>query len=111
MREMLAPTSALIGAGLGDTVGLITDGRFSGGTYGMVVGHVVPEAQSGGPLALVEEGDQITINGEQHTLELHVEEPVLQARRSALESTDAHSTSRCTRQIRQTRISRRRWPP
>jgi dihydroxy-acid dehydratase len=62
MREMLAPTSALIGAGLGDSVGLITDGRFSGGTYGLVVGHVAPEAAVGGPIALVREGDPITID-------------------------------------------------
>ena len=60
MREMLSPTSALIGKGLGDSVGLITDGRFSGGTYGMVVGHVSPEAAVGGPIALVREGDVIT---------------------------------------------------
>src|SRR5213595_964744 len=57
MREMLAPTSALIGAGLGDSVGLLTDGRFSGGTFGMVVGHVAPEAAAGGAIALIEEGD------------------------------------------------------
>src|SRR5262249_7102158 len=61
MREMLAPTSAIIGAGLGNSVGLITDGRFSGATHGLVVGHVAPEAVVGGLLALVEEGDQITI--------------------------------------------------
>jgi dihydroxy-acid dehydratase len=63
MREMLSPTSAIIGAGLGDSVGLITDGRFSGATYGMVVGHVAPEAAVGGALALVNEGDAITIEG------------------------------------------------
>src|SRR5256884_8439161 len=62
MREMLSPTSALIGAGLGDAVGLITDGRFSGGTYGLVVGHVSPEAAVGGPIALVREGDRTTID-------------------------------------------------
>ena len=62
MREMLSPTSTLVGAGLGDSVGLITDGRFSGGTYGMVVGHVVPEAAVGGNIALVQEGDSITID-------------------------------------------------
>jgi dihydroxy-acid dehydratase len=62
MPEMLAPTSALIGAGLGESVGLITDGRFSGGTWGMVVGHVAPEAYAGGLIALVEEGDSITID-------------------------------------------------
>ena len=68
MREMLAPTSAIIGAGLGDSVGLITDGRFSGGTYGLVVGHVAPEAAVGGPIALVQEGDSITIDAERRLL-------------------------------------------
>ena len=62
MREMLAPTSALVGQGLGESVGLITDGRFSGGSYGLVVGHVAPEAATGGPIGLVEEGDLITID-------------------------------------------------
>ncbi|HTS86951.1 MAG TPA: dihydroxy-acid dehydratase [Gemmatimonadales bacterium] len=70
MREMLSPTSALVGAGLGDSVGLITDGRFSGGTHGMVVGHVAPEAAVGGTIALVEEGDPITIDAEARRLEL-----------------------------------------
>jgi dihydroxy-acid dehydratase len=82
MREMLAPTSAIIGAGLGDSVGLITDGRFSGGTYGLVVGHVAPEAFVGGAIALVEEGDQITINAEERLLQLHVEDTVLTERRA-----------------------------
>lgn len=77
MREMLAPTSALIGAGLGDSVGLITDGRFSGGTYGMVVGHVSPEAAVGGNIALVEDGDSITIDAEQRLLQLNVPEKEL----------------------------------
>jgi dihydroxy-acid dehydratase len=72
MREMLAPTSAIIGAGLGDSVGLITDGRFSGGTYGLVVGHVAPEAAAGGPIALLEEGDLITIDAEQRLLSVDV---------------------------------------
>ena len=70
MREMLSPTSAIIGAGLGDSVGLITDGRFSGGTYGLVVGHVAPEAAVGGTIALVEEGDSVTIDAETLTLSL-----------------------------------------
>jgi dihydroxy-acid dehydratase len=83
MREMLAPTSALIGAGLGDSVGLITDGRFSGGTYGLVVGHVAPEAAAGGPLALVQEGDPITIDAEQRVLAVDVPEKELARRRSA----------------------------
>jgi len=72
MREMLSPTSALIGKGLGDSVGLLTDGRFSGGTYGMVVGHVSPEAYVGGPIALVHEGDSITIDAKQRLLQLNV---------------------------------------
>ena len=72
MREMLAPTSAIIGAGLGDSVALITDGRFSGGTYGMVVGHVAPEAAVGGALALVREGDSITIDAERGLLQVSV---------------------------------------
>jgi len=81
MREMLAPTSALIGAGLGDSVGLVTDGRFSGGTYGMVVGHVAPEAAAGGALALVREGDAITIDAAKRTLHLHVSDQDLSVRR------------------------------
>jgi dihydroxy-acid dehydratase len=80
MREMLAPTSALIGAGLGDSVGLITDGRFSGGTYGMVVGHVAPEAAIGGNLALVQEGDSITVDAERRLLQLNVSEAELARR-------------------------------
>ncbi len=80
MREMLAPTSAIIGAGLGDSVGLISDGRFSGGTYGMVVGHVAPEAAVGGTIALVEEGDEITIDAEKLLLRLNVPEEKLAER-------------------------------
>jgi dihydroxy-acid dehydratase len=80
MREMLAPTSALIGAGLGDTVGLITDGRFSGATYGMVVGHVAPEAAVGGTIALVQEGDLITIDSDRGVLEVEVLEHELKNR-------------------------------
>jgi dihydroxy-acid dehydratase len=82
MREMLAPTSAIIGAGLGDSVGLITDGRFSGGTYGMVVGHVAPEAAVGGPIALVEEGDPIVIDARRLLLAVDVPDTVLAERRS-----------------------------
>ncbi|NJO71637.1 MAG: dihydroxy-acid dehydratase, partial [Oscillatoriales cyanobacterium RM1_1_9] len=81
MREMLAPTSAIIGAGLGDAVGLITDGRFSGGTYGMVVGHVAPEAAVGGTIALVQEGDSITIDAHQRLLQLNIPEIDLEQRR------------------------------
>ncbi len=82
MREMLAPTAAIIGAGLGDTVGLITDGRFSGGTYGMVVGHVAPEAFVGGNIALVNEGDSITIDAPARLLQINVSEEELAKRRS-----------------------------
>ncbi len=82
MREMLAPTSAIIGAGLGDAVGLITDGRFSGGTYGMVVGHVAPEAAVGGAIALVQEGDTITIDAPARSLNLHVSDEELSSRRA-----------------------------
>lgn len=81
MREMLAPTSAIIGAGLGDKVGLITDGRFSGGTYGMVVGHVAPEAAVGGNIALVEEGDSITIDAHQKLLQINISDEELEKRR------------------------------
>ncbi|MBM0741347.1 dihydroxy-acid dehydratase [Phormidium sp. CLA17] len=83
MREMLAPTSAIIGAGLGDTVGLITDGRFSGGTYGMVVGHVAPEAYVGGAIALVQENDSITIDAAARLLQVNVSDEELALRRAA----------------------------
>ena len=83
MREMLSPTSAIIGAGLGDSVGLITDGRFSGGTYGLVVGHVAPEAAVGGTIALVEEGDAITIDAEHRLLQLDVPDKEIARRRAA----------------------------
>jgi dihydroxy-acid dehydratase len=82
MREMLSPTSAIIGAGLGDSVALITDGRFSGGTYGMVVGHVAPEAAVGGNIALVEEGDSITIDAHARLLQLNITEQELAERRA-----------------------------
>ncbi len=81
MREMLAPTSALIGKGLGDSVGLITDGRFSGGTYGLVVGHVAPEAALGGPIALLRTGDTITIDANANQLSVHLTDEELEARR------------------------------
>jgi dihydroxy-acid dehydratase len=83
MREMLSPTSAIIGAGLGDSVALITDGRFSGGTYGLVVGHVAPEAQVGGLIALVHEGDSITIDADRRLLQLNVPDAEIARRRAA----------------------------
>jgi len=83
MPEMLAPTGALIGQGLGESVGLITDGRFSGGTWGMVVGHVAPEAFEGGTIALVKEGDSITIDAHRLLLQLNVSEDELAQRRAA----------------------------
>lgn len=83
MPEMLAPTGALIGAGLGESVGLITDGRFSGGTWGMVVGHVAPEAAAGGTIGLVEESDTITIDANALLLEVQVDDATLQTRKAA----------------------------
>jgi dihydroxy-acid dehydratase len=83
MREMLAPTSALVGQGLGETVGLITDGRFSGGTWGMVVGHVAPEAFVGGVIALIHEGDSVTIDAHKLLIQLNVSEDEIAKRRSA----------------------------
>ena len=83
MPEMLAPTGALIGQGLGESVGLVTDGRFSGGTWGMVVGHVAPEAYAGGTIALVHEGDSITIDAHKLTLQLNVDDAEIARRRAA----------------------------
>jgi dihydroxy-acid dehydratase len=83
MREMLSPTAAIIGQGLGNKVALITDGRFSGGTYGMVVGHVAPEAAVGGTIALVQEGDNITVDAHQLLIELNVDASELERRRAA----------------------------
>jgi dihydroxy-acid dehydratase len=82
MREMLSPTSALIGKGFGETVGLITDGRFSGGTWGMVVGHVTPEAYDGGPIALVKEGDSITIDAKKRLIQVNVSKAELSRRKA-----------------------------
>ena len=83
MREMLSPTAALIGKGLGESVGLITDGRFSGGTWGMVVGHVAPEAYEGGTIALVQEGDPVTIDAHKLLIQLNVPEAEIAKRRAA----------------------------
>lgn len=83
MPEMLTPTSAIMGAGLGNDVAMITDGRFSGGSHGFIVGHVTPEAQTGGPIALVQNGDQIIIDAEANTIDIDVAENEMQARRDA----------------------------
>ncbi len=83
MREMLAPTSALVGQGLGESVGLITDGRFSGGTWGMVVGHVAPEAYVGGTIALIQEGDSVTIDAHKLLIQLNLSDDEIAKRRAA----------------------------
>jgi dihydroxy-acid dehydratase len=83
MPEMLTPTSAVMGAGLGKDVALITDGRFSGGSHGFIVGHITPEAQEGGPIALIRSGDRITIDAEKNLLSVDLSEDELAARRKA----------------------------
>jgi dihydroxy-acid dehydratase len=83
MPEMLTPTSAIVGAGLGKDVALITDGRFSGGSHGFIVGHVTPEAQEGGPLALIRTGDHITIDAEKNELSVQISDAEMEARRKA----------------------------
>src|SRR5262245_21195670 len=83
MREMLAVTAALVGQGLGEKVGLITDGRFSGGTHGLVVGHVAPEAWVGGPIALVRDGDRVTIDADAKRVQAEVDDAELACRRAA----------------------------
>ncbi len=83
MPEMLVPTSAIMGKGLGTSVALITDGRFSGGTHGFVVGHVTPEAYDGGLIALVQNGDRITIDAENNELVAHLTEAEIAERRTA----------------------------
>jgi dihydroxy-acid dehydratase len=92
MREMLSPTAAIMGKGLGDKVALITDGRFSGGSHGFVVGHVSPEAASGGPLALVCDGDTITIDAAQRKMTLEVAEAELALRRSRWKAPAPYAT-------------------
>jgi dihydroxy-acid dehydratase len=83
MQEMLSVTAAIVGEGLGESVALLTDGRFSGGTRGLMIGHVAPEAALGGPIALVEEGDTITIDVDRRALDLEVDEVTLEQRRAA----------------------------
>ena len=104
MQEMLAPTSALIGQGLGESVGLITDGRFSGGTWGMVVGHVAPEAYVGGTIALVEEGDSITIDAHRLLIQLNVDDDELARRARAVEAAGAALHARPARQVHAARV-------
>ncbi|MFN8066994.1 MAG: dihydroxy-acid dehydratase, partial [Vicinamibacterales bacterium] len=83
MPEMLTPTSAIMGAGLGKDVALLTDGRFSGGSHGFIVGHITPEAQEGGPIALVKSGDRIVIDAERNVIDVEVSEAEMAARRAA----------------------------
>ena len=83
MPEMLTPTSAIVGAGLGKEVALLTDGRFSGGSHGFIVGHIAPEAQQGGPIALVKNGDPITVDAENNTIDVHISDAEMTARRNA----------------------------
>ena len=93
MPEMLTPTSALAGAGFLDDVALITDGRFSGGSHGFIIGHVVPEAQEGGAIALVQDGDQITIDDTTHQIEVAVSDEEMQARAEAWTAPPFKATS------------------
>jgi len=93
MPEMLTPTSAIMGAGLGREVALITDGRFSGGSHGFIVGHITPEAQEGGPIALVRNGDRITIDARTRQIIVDVDEKEMAARRSAWAAPPAKATS------------------
>ena len=110
MREMLSPTGALVGKGLGGSVALITDGRFSGGSHGFVVGHLSPEAALGGPLALVQDGDEITIDAERREISLHVSAAELKRRRKSLAGAEALCAPRRFGEVRQAgkqRIARR----
>jgi dihydroxy-acid dehydratase len=93
MREMLSPTGAIMGRGLGDKVALITDGRFSGGSHGFVVGHVSPEAAAGGPLALLRNGDVIHIDAEQRRIDVGLTAAELKARRKVLKPRKPYATS------------------
>jgi dihydroxy-acid dehydratase len=93
MREMLSPTGAIMGLGLGDKVALITDGRFSGGTHGFVVGHVTPEAAAGGPLALLRHGDRIIIDAETRQIAVALSAAELKRRRRALKPRKAYATT------------------
>ena len=92
MPEMLTPTSAIVGAGLGDKVALMTDGRFSGGSHGFIVGHITPEAQVGGPVALIQNGDQITIDAEANKIEVDLSDEELQVRKDNWTAPDFKAT-------------------
>ena len=106
MQEMLAPTAALIGQGLGESVGLITDGRFSGGTWGMVVGHVAPEAYVGGPIALVKEGDSITIDAKKRLVQLNVSGEGARGAPQEVEAAEAALHERPDGEVREPRVDR-----
>ena len=93
MREMLKPTSAIMGQGLGDKVAFITDGRFSGGTHGFVVGHISPEAELGGPIALIEDGDEITIDANNDILSLNISDKQMEQRRMRWKNPNSSPTS------------------
>lgn len=93
MPEMLTCTAAIMGAGMGKDVALITDGRFSGGSHGFLVGHITPEAQDGGPLALVRDGDQIVLDGVRNTIDVKLTKQELAARRKAWQSPPLKATS------------------
>jgi dihydroxy-acid dehydratase len=93
MPEMLTPTSAIMGAGLGADVALLTDGRFSGGSHGFIIGHIAPEAQDGGPVALVRDGDRITIDANACSITMDVDDAELAARRKAWKQPAPKATS------------------
>ena len=95
MREMLSPTSAIMGKGLGEDIALITDGRFSGGSHGFVVGHVTPEAVEGGPIAVVETGDRISIDAEANIITLEISDEEMQARLAKWEKPAPRYTGVC----------------
>ena len=99
MPEMLTPTSAIMGAGLGEDVALLTDGRFSGGSHGFIIGHITPEAQEGGPIALVRDGDRITIDAAACELRVDVSDAELAARRQAWKAPPPESDERRARQV------------
>ena len=106
MPEMLTPTSAIMGAGLGSDVALMTDGRFSGGSHGFIVGHITPEAQEGGPIALIEDGDQITIDAENNRIDVALSDEVLADRAARWQKPPYKATRGTLVQIHQNRENR-----